>query len=66
MAGFDLSKTQSGTREGIPVISKKGKTDLRYGLYQATLIASMRNSSSWCTLRISLKQDSGKGGSSPE
>jgi transposase len=43
MAGLDLSKTQSGTREGIPVISKNGKADLRYGLYQSALIASTRN-----------------------
>ncbi len=27
----------------VPVISKKGKADLRYALYQAALIASTRN-----------------------
>ena len=27
----------------IPVISRKGKADLRYALYQAALIASVRN-----------------------
>jgi transposase len=43
MAGLDLLRSQSGTREGIPVISKRGKADLRYGLYQAARIASMRN-----------------------
>lgn len=43
MAGLDLSKIQTGKSETIPVISKKGKADLRYGLYQAALIASTRN-----------------------
>jgi transposase len=43
MAGLDLSKNQTGKREGIPVISKKGKADLRYGLYQAALVASSSN-----------------------
>ncbi len=43
MAGLDLSKNQSGKSEGIPVISKKGKADLRYGLYQAALVASTAN-----------------------
>ena len=43
MAGLDLSKVQSGKSEGIPVISKNGKADLRYGLYQSALIASTRN-----------------------
>jgi transposase len=45
MAGLDLSADRSGKRsEGItPVISKKGKAELRYALYQAALIASSRN-----------------------
>jgi transposase len=43
LAGFDISKEQSGNYKGIPVISKRGKADLRYGLYQAALIASTRN-----------------------
>jgi len=40
LAGLDLSKNQSGKVDGIPIISKKGKAGLRYGLYQAALIAS--------------------------
>jgi transposase len=44
MAGLDLSADTSGKRSNsTPVISKKGKADLRYGLYQAALIASTRN-----------------------
>ena len=46
MAGFDLNAERSGknSESGVPVISKKGKGDLRYALYQAALIASIRNS----------------------
>jgi len=45
MAGFDLSASRSGksSEKALPVISKKGKADLRYGLYQAALIASIHN-----------------------
>lgn len=45
MAGLDLSAERSGKRSdaAIPVLSKKGKADLRYALYQAALIASIRN-----------------------
>jgi transposase len=45
MAGLDLSADRSGDRSdaAIPVLSKKGKADLRYALYQAALIASIRN-----------------------
>ena len=45
MAGFDLSANRSGktTTKAVPVISKKGKGDLRYALYQAALIASTSN-----------------------
>ena len=45
MAGLDLSADRSGDRSdaAIPVVSKKGKADLRYALYQAALIASIRN-----------------------
>ncbi len=45
MAGLDLSAERSGktSQSAIPVISKKGKADLRYALYQAALIASIRN-----------------------
>lgn len=39
-----ISADRSGKKnETVPVISKKGKADLRYGLYQAALIASTRN-----------------------
>jgi transposase len=45
MAGFDLSASRSGktAHAAIPVISKKGKADLRYALYQSALVASTRN-----------------------
>ena len=45
MAGLDLSAKRSGktSERAIPVISKKGKADLRYALYQAALIASIKN-----------------------
>jgi transposase len=46
MAGYDLSADRSGKTAdtAAPVISKKGKADLRYALYQAALIASIRHS----------------------
>ena len=42
LAGLDLSAKRSGQRSdaAVPVISKKGKADLRYALYQAALVAS--------------------------
>ena len=42
LAGFDLSAKRSGKKSAtaVPVISKKGKADLRYAVYQAALIAS--------------------------
>jgi transposase len=45
MAGLDLSAERSGktSARAIPVISKKGKADLRYALYQAAFIASSKN-----------------------
>jgi transposase len=45
MAGLDLSSDRSGktSDQARPVISKKGKTDLRYALYQAALIVSTRS-----------------------
>jgi transposase len=45
MAGLDLSADRSGKGSdgATPVLSKKGKADLRYALYQAALIASIRN-----------------------
>lgn len=44
-AGFDLCASRSGklSEKAVPVISKKGRADLRYALYQAALIASIRN-----------------------
>jgi transposase len=44
-AGLDLSANRSGKNSGkaIPEISKRGKADLRYALYQAALIASTKN-----------------------
>jgi len=45
MAGFDLCANRSGktSNSATPVISKQGKADLRYALYQAALIASLSN-----------------------
>jgi transposase len=45
MAGLDLSAERSGksSERVVPVLSKRGKADLRYALYQAALIASVRN-----------------------
>ena len=45
MAGMDLSAKRSGKKSEsvIPRLSKKGKTSLRYALYQAAHIASSRN-----------------------
>jgi transposase len=45
MAGFDLCADRSGKRSNsaTPVISKHGKADLRYALYQAALISSLND-----------------------
>lgn len=45
MAGFDLNAKRSGKRSlsAVPVISKRGNSDLRYALYQAALIATYHN-----------------------
>lgn len=45
MAGFDLCAQRSGKTSNsvTPVISKQGRADLRYALYQAAFIASLRN-----------------------
>lgn len=45
LAGFDLSAARSGktSDSAKPVLSKRGKSYLRYALYQAALIASTRN-----------------------
>jgi transposase len=44
-AGLDLSANRSGkdSAKAIPQISKRGKADLRYALYQAALIASTKH-----------------------
>lgn len=45
LAGWDLSAQRSGKKSETvtPVISKKGKAELRYALYQAAFIASTKN-----------------------
>jgi len=45
IAGLDLCANRSGktSKSATPVISKQGKADLRYALYQAALIASLKN-----------------------
>jgi len=43
MVGLDLSASQSGKSQGPPSISKKGKAEIRYALYQAALVASSRD-----------------------
>jgi len=45
LAGFDLNAARSGktSDRAVPVISKRGKASLRYALYQAALIASVKN-----------------------
>jgi transposase len=44
MSGYDLSAIRSGktSNKAVPVISKKGKGELRYALYQAAKVASSR------------------------
>jgi transposase len=44
-AGYDLCADRSGksSDQAVPVISKKGNSELRYALYQAALIASSRH-----------------------
>ena len=45
LAGYDLCANRSGktSDKAIPVISKNGNGELRYALYQAALICSVRN-----------------------
>ena len=45
MAGLDLVADRSGKRShaAVPVISKNGKAELRYALYQAAVVASSKN-----------------------
>ena len=44
-AGYDLCAERSGKRsdQAVPVISKKGNSQLRYALYQAAMVASTRH-----------------------
>jgi transposase len=45
MAGLDLCANRSGntSSSAVPVISKQGKADLRYALYQAAQMVSLKN-----------------------
>jgi len=45
IAGYDLSAKRSGktSDSAVPVITKKGKADLCYALYQAAFVASTQN-----------------------
>jgi transposase len=43
MVGLDLSASQSGKSQGSPIVSKKGKAEIRYALYQAAMVASSRD-----------------------
>ncbi len=43
MVGLDLSASQSGKSQGSPIVSKKGKAEVRYALYQAAMVASSRD-----------------------
>jgi len=45
LSGLDLNANRSGKRShvAIPVISKRGSSELRYALYQAALIATYHN-----------------------
>lgn len=45
LAGYDLSADRSGRNSdrAIPEISKRGKADLRYALYQAAMVSSLKN-----------------------
>ena len=45
LAGLDLSASRSGknSANATASLSKKGKSELRYGLYQAAMVASSKN-----------------------
>jgi len=45
IAGYDLNAQRSGKKSNnaVPVISKRGNSELRYALYQAAHVASTRN-----------------------
>jgi len=50
LGGLDLSADRSGkgSDKAIPEISKRGKADLRYALYQSAFIASTKNPDFMC------------------
>jgi len=56
MAGLDLSASRSGKRSDsvTPAISKKGKSELRYALYQAAMVATTNNKAfmTWFTAKL--------------
>jgi len=62
LAGFDLCASRSGEKSStaVPVISKKGKADLRYALYQAALVASSLTPTSGSITTGSWKAASGR------
>jgi len=45
LAGYDLNASRSGktSSSAVPVISKKGDSELRYGLYQASMVGTYHN-----------------------
>jgi hypothetical protein len=66
MAGLDLSADRSGKKTGgPPVLSKKGKSDLRYALYQAAIISSLNYKEFIVYHTNKIRGGSGKKGSTP-
>lgn len=64
LAGLDLNANRSGKKsdQSVPKISKRGDADLRYGLYQAALIASYHNEAFKRLLARTLKGRQGERG----
>lgn len=58
MAGLDLCAVRSGktSNSATPVISKQGKADLRYALYQAAFIASYKSFLTYYTNKLRGRQ----------
>ena len=65
MVGLDLSASQSGKFQGSAVVSKKGKAEIRYALYQAAMVASSRDKHFVPTSPISCADGKKKKGSRP-
>ncbi len=65
MAGWDLSADRSGknSESKVPVISKKGKADLRYALYQALPLPATNTLSG--TTQTNCVVENGRKGSRP-